>query len=205
MSSKLQIWNLALANISQTPSIQGINEDSSEANFCRVYYDDARKSSLQKHDWGFARKMLILAEVSEGKPDIWAYQYGYPTACLQARSIVKPVDGAPEIPFEIGVRPDTGLIGGSDAKVIFTDKEEAILRYTYDQEDTTFFSAGFTIYLSWVLSTLIAFPITSNRSIKVDAGVEAERQLLIAKAENMNEQRQSRSNRDKNAFNEAHG
>ena len=42
-------------------------------------------------------------------------------------------------------------------------------------------------------------------SIKVDAGVEAERQLLIAKAENMNEQRQSRSNRDKNAFNEAHG
>ena len=61
MSSKLQIWNLALANISQTPSIQGINEDSSEANFCRVYYDDARKSSLQKHDWGFARKMLILA------------------------------------------------------------------------------------------------------------------------------------------------
>jgi hypothetical protein len=204
MASKLQIWNLALANISQNPSVQGVNEDSKEANFCRVYYDDVLKSGLQKHDWNFARKTLTLAEIAD-PPKGWGYQYGYPSDCLQARSICKAIRTVPEIPFEVAVKPDDGLIGSSDKKVIWTDQGEAALIYTYNQLDPTFFSQGFTIFLSWALSAVIAMPITQKESVKTAAGQEAERQLLIAKAENMNEGRKDKNDRKANEFSEAHG
>ena len=203
MASKLQIWNLALVNVQQSPSIQGENEDSTEANLCRVYYDEARKQMLERHDWNFARKRLTLAEVPDG-PDDWAYQYGYPVDCLQARAIVKGSPAYPEIPFEVSVDPDDGLIGSADTKVIWTNQPEAQLRYTYNQKDPSFFSQSYVICLSWALAAFIAFPLTGKKATKVDAQQEAERQLLIAKATNMNEGRDNKDDRKVNEFTEAH-
>ncbi len=203
MASKLQIWNLALVNVQQSPSIQGENEDSTEANLCRVYYDEARKQTLERHDWNFARKRLALAEVPNG-PDDWAYQYGYPVDCLQARLIVNRIKSAPPIPFEVLVDPDTGLIGSSDTKVICTNQPQAVLQYTYDQADPSFFSQSYVICLSWALAAFIAHPLTGKKATKIEAQQEAERQLMIAKTTNMNEGRDNKDDRKVNEFTEAH-
>ena len=205
MSSKLQIWNLALANIKQTPSIQGVNEDSSEANFCRVYYEDALKDALQKHDWNFAKKRLSLAVIDdERNREDWEYQYGYPNDCLQARYIVTPRRDQSPIPFEVAILPSTGLGNSADQKVIWTDKYQAVLSYTYFQENTTFFSQKFTIALSWKLSSLIAQPITNKASIEAAALAQYQEKILEAQAANMNEGRGTKQSNTPNAFTEAH-
>ena len=205
MSSKLEIWNLALANIKQTPSIQGVNEDSSEANFCAAYYPSALKDALQKHDWNFARKRLNLSIISDlrNRPD-WKYQYGYPSDCLQARYIVTQYRDQSPIPFDVAVLPSTGLPNSVDQKVIWTDEESAILSYTYLQENTTFFSEKFVIALSWKLSSLIAQPITNKTSIEAAALAQYGEKVLEAQAANMNEGRGTKQSHKPNSFTEAH-
>ena len=219
MASKLEIWNMALVNITQSPSIQGVNEDSTEANYCRTYYDRARRSLLQGHDWNFARKRLTLAVIDDerNRPE-WKYQYAYPTDCLQGRKIL-PVNSStnaallyservkvqyPLVPFEVAVLPSTGLSGSVDQKVVWTNKEDAVLEYTYNQENPAFFSEDFSMALSWQLAKFIAKPITNKTSVEDRAISQANHFTLVARASNMNERREPKQSEQPNAFTSAH-
>jgi len=197
MADKLKIWNLSLANIQETDFISDVDEDSQEANVIRVYYDEVRKAALKRHDWNFARKRVLLAQTANDPAFPWAFEYGYPTDCIQARSIAKGSPRFPEIPFETSTQ--------GNQRVILTNQPEACLVYTFDQLVEGHFSDSFVIYLSWEISAVIAMPITNKRANKIAAVGQATVELLIAKSENMNEQRQDRDDIKENPFTLAHG
>jgi hypothetical protein len=211
MASKLEIWNLALINLSQTPSIAGPNEDSTEANLCRNIYDTARREVLQAHDWNFARKREALGLIIDDRNrEDWEYQYGYPGDCLQARQIINQGTGANTvrssymIPFKVTILPSTGLEDSFDQRVIWTDQKDAVLEYTYDQGDPTFFSAHFITTLAWCMAKYIAKPLTNKSTERENAMQMYVLSLNAARASNMNEAREVKQADKRNAFTDAH-
>lgn len=205
MASKVDIWNLALVNLSQQPSIAGPNEDSAEANLCRNVYDQARQETLASHDWGFASRRVTLAVIDDDRErDDWTYQYAYPSDCLQARAIVNSSRFDYPIPFTVRVLPSTGLAGSVDKKVIWTDQQDAVLQYTYNQDDPTFFSPSFVTCLSWNISKWIAKPLTGKESSRDAAEQKFLFYLGVARASNMNEGREIKQSDARNPFTDAH-
>lgn len=205
MTSKVELWNLALINLTQTPSIASPTENSTEANLCRNVYDHCRRYTLSRHDWNFARKRVTLAEIDDDRErEDWEYQYGYPSDCVQARAIVNEARLDYPIPFKVTVLPSTGLSGSSDQQVIWTNQADAVLEYTFDNSDESFFSDTYVQALAWCIASFIAVPLTGKKAERDNAEQMFLYYLKIAKATNMNEGRDERLQDQRNSFTDAH-
>ncbi len=86
MTSKMDIVNLALANLSREP-IQSLAEPNPEAFQLRAHWETALASILRDHPWGFAMRRKQLAAFAES-PISFAYAYAYPEDCIQARCVL---------------------------------------------------------------------------------------------------------------------
>ena len=144
---------MALGHI-KAGTIADFEEDSVNAGYCRTYYDTARRVALSAFNWGFARRRLSLALLTESAPPTWLYKYGYPTDCLKFREIEHPTLRNPPdpIPFDITL-DDAGT-----SRVILTDEPDAVGIWTMDQENTNLFTDEFIDMLSWVLGGYLAIP-----------------------------------------------
>lgn len=179
MLSKVAICNLALANLGTRNTIQSLNENSTESKACNQWYDIARISTLEGYDWSFAKKRVALAVSSEAAPEgIWAFRYVYPADCLAARRMQQPsylstpliltdafdasFPDPDAIPFEVEMESD------GESKSILTDLEDAILVYTFDQENTGLFSKFFSMTLSYGLAYYMAIQLTGRKSFRDD-------------------------------------
>lgn len=168
--SPVGIANMALSHIGAKSTIESLDEDSPEANQCEIWYDHSRLQVLEAYDWNFARKRKTLAlhgdTISETAADplagVWAFRYSYPSDCVAARKIQNP-NAPPDdaIPFEV----ETSLNG--EQKSILTNREDAVLVYTWDLTNTDMFSILFVSALSHLLAHEIAFSITGERKIKI--------------------------------------
>lgn len=155
MASKVSILNMALVNIGSSGFIQDPDENSAEANHCRVVYDEAVKSTLESIDWNFARVKVALADL--GTPDDdWTHQYAYPSNCIKARKILTAVRNDKPYPFK------AGLNSAATQKVINTDVEGAVLVFTANITNTDLFSSAFSIALSWQIAMGISGPLSGN-------------------------------------------
>jgi hypothetical protein len=156
--SAVQICNLALSSLGSKSTISSLEENSIEARVCKLHYDISRDKVLEDYEWRFASKDVALAVIGTAPCD-WLYQYAYPSDCLKARRIVSLVRTDIEIPFDIKLGED------NVSKVIVTDTESAILRYTAAAIETTLFSATFKQALAFRLALDIAIPLTRDRAI----------------------------------------
>lgn len=190
MASKTEICNLALSNIGISQFIADVDapsEKSNEAIVCRRWYDMSLNFALEDFDWNFARRRLLLAEVSITPPTTWAKVYSYPSDCAAARAIEVPGVRTPyaeqRIPFEVAAESaSTG-----DYKVIYTNLVAAVLVYTKRITDAGLFDAQFTIALSWLLAANIAMPLTVNAKLAAQATSNYQAAKLTAFARHLNE------------------
>lgn len=183
-TSKVQIGNLALANLGSKNTIESFTEESTEASLINTWYDHCRQFLLEAVDWNFARKRLILATSSEDPPSgIWAYRYGYPSDCVVAREIENSSGGTEgdAIPFEIEFEE----VG--DIKTILTDMQDATLIYTKNITDPSLFPSSFIHALAAFLAANMAFPLTGKTS--TEDKMWRKYQFLMAQAggNNLNE------------------
>jgi hypothetical protein len=184
MASQVEIYNMALGHIGARDTVAGIDEASRPAKICTRFYVTARDAVLEAFDWSFARKYATLAETGT-PPPTWIFQYAYPNECAAIRSVL-PVLGrnSKPIPFEIA-HSDIG-----EAKVILTDQEAAVVRYTKLEDNTALFSAQFTEALAARLAAFIAKPIT-GKDAALDTAMSLYNMLISeAKANVMNERQQ---------------
>jgi len=132
--SKVEIWNLALGHLKADNSVQTENENSFEAEQCRIFYDPCRRRVLRDHAWTFAQTRRVLA-LTGTAPEGWDFSYGYPSDCLTAQHLFNPLDPKnnklPPLEFEIA--PDPVASG----KLIWTDVEDACLVFTIDVDVTS--------------------------------------------------------------------
>lgn len=152
MASIVDICNIALSHLGAEAVVSSISppDGSAEAGYCARFYPIARQSTLVAGNWGFARKRVALAELTNDSTE-WTYKYQLPSDCLHARKVLtgdvydNPERGGAK--FEI------------EGDALFTNQPEAVLIYTRDVTDTSKFPADYTTALGMVLAGYLAGPI----------------------------------------------
>lgn len=191
MATAIEICNIALSHLGDTATVTSIDppEGSAQAEHCARFYPIARDAVLQAHTWNFATRRADLV-LTVNVNDQWAYVYALPNLMLQAIAVLPPeADNDYSIPSS---KSYDALINGTTllnttgayapqpyaietladgTRVICTNQEDAVLRYTTYVTDTVVFPPMFVLALTWLLASMLAGPI-----IKGDVGAaEAKR------------------------------
>ena len=194
MASELDICNLALGLLGDSATVSSIDppEGSAQAEHCARFYPMVRDAMLEMHDWSFASKRALLAQLTNPISQ-WAYCYAAPAdmvnpiAVLDSTStddlaapLAQPSDPwtGTTLPVAGAPAPQPYVLEASDtgAPVIYTNQAGALLRYTARITDPTRFSHLFTQALAASLASTLAGPL-----LKGDAGISvAAKWHLIA-------------------------
>lgn len=156
MSSKLEIVNIALARLGESP-IQSLEEGTTPANVAKVFYDSARRATLRDYNWAFALHAIRLARLADGDAVTdFRFSYAVPSDCLRVlrvrgKNYQNALDG--------GVRYSTR--GG----VLYTNEENAVLEYVRDVEEATDFDDKFVEALSYKLASELAMALKGSSEL----------------------------------------
>lgn len=170
MASKVDICNLALSHIGQKANISSIDppDPTVEAQDAARFYPMALNETLEAHAWGFAMTRRVLVEVADVAPASWQYAYQWPNQCLRPVAVLEE-EADDDDPTEKWIR---------EGDYIYTNVENATLRYVQLVTDTNKFSPSFTISLSHRLAAYLA-----GKIIKGKAGEDVrDKQLKLAEA-----------------------
>lgn len=182
--SEVKVCNLALSYLGESPitSLDPLVDSSLTASLCARFYPTTRDDLLGRRAWSFATKRKTLIAVDSEWTE-WNYAYGVPADCLRPDAVqvagadsdyatggtsVYPVSvettiaptQMPRIEFQIEQDSEGN-------RILYTDQEDAVLRYTAKVCDVTAFPAWFTKALAWLLAADLAGAL-----IKGDKGAE---------------------------------
>lgn len=76
------ICNMALAYLAKG-RISSIDENNELARQCKLFYDHSRKGLLREYSWGFAKRIIRLAELDASNPDGSMYMHIQKNVCVQ--------------------------------------------------------------------------------------------------------------------------
>lgn len=156
MPSAVDISNIALSHIGADAVVTSLSppDGSVEAGHCARFLPIARKASISTHDWSFARKRVLLAELTNDSTS-WAYKYQVPSDCLRARKILALDD--------MDVPERNGALFDRFGDALYTNQPTATLIYTSDITDTTKYPDDFVSALGMILAGYIAGPIIKGK------------------------------------------
>lgn len=171
-ADEVSICNLAISNCESDKFIESLDETSTEAMNCKVWYADTRDLVLRRADWPFARKRQQIIQTTDDPPAEWGFRYGLPSDCISVRGVE---DGQRVRTFDQAVKYAIENDGTGSGRVLLMDVAAAVLVYTMQAKDPVIYPPEFVECLSWKLAANIA------RALKV--GAEARREILqIAEA-----------------------
>lgn len=177
MPSVLDTCNEALAEIG-AGTIASIDEPSVEAATCRRFYKPTLNDMIEMHDWGFAKRRVVLARISNDRQTQWMYAYATPSDVASLVAIV-PSDG--------GVYAELGpLRYAQEADVIYSNIPRATLEYTTQDIGPANMTALFRRALVYELASRLVMPIIKDRSIRGDMIQLAQAARREAMADDMN-------------------
>lgn len=161
MASEVDICNIALGYLGDSATVSSLDppEGSAQAGHCSRFYPITRDALLELHPWNFATKRQTLALLDATPPSAWAYAYALPSDVLKPLAVLDPE--APDDFNQVGsYSPQTFVVETmSDADVLLTNQENAVLRYTALVSDTTKFTPLFVEALAWLLASKLAGPL----------------------------------------------
>lgn len=187
MPAEVDIWNLALSRINARATVAAPDEQSDEAHYCRLFYDQVRDQTLQADDWNFARYRADLALLGNcAVTDRFTYRYALPPDCLAVRVLndrrvnkYAPAHLRPK--FEIAGELDDS---GAPRRVLMTDESPARIIYSSQVTQAGIFDPLFVAALSWALAAEIALPITGKQDMMVRCAQGWNGALAAARAAN---------------------
>lgn len=156
-TSQTEICNLALVRLGDY-LITSLDEDSTAARYCKLFYAKVRDAVLRDFPWNFAVRKKALALASETPIFGYAYMYGLPSDCLRALDLRTAYTNGPAVEFSIE------LNAAGTARMLCTNEPEAHLRYVARVEDPNLYDAEFVEAVSWKLAADLAQPITGDTS-----------------------------------------
>lgn len=181
------ICNLGISHLGAGATISNLRQDQSpEAKVCRLFYDIVLDKVLRETDWNFATRVEPLNLIEENPSEEWGYSYAYPSNCIRLRRILS------------GLRSDNkytrvpySLYSSDGGRLIYTDKGEAEVEFTYKAYNEAIYPAEFTLGLSYLIAFYIAPTIVSNRlrSVQDALYLMYKRTIGEAMAQTENEQR----------------
>lgn len=188
MSSDIDICNLALAHIGDTAQVSSITgaDASVQAAHCARYYPMARDYILSRAAWRFATTTVALAPSSTSPTALWAYSYDLPTDLLRPVRLVLSAnsstsndsgdnDPVGRIPFEIA------RVGAF--QILMTNDPTGMLEYAYRETDTTRYSVGVVMAISYQLASYLAGPIIKGKAaLQIAQGMRMQASVEWANA-----------------------
>ncbi len=153
--SKAQIFNITLNILGVSTPLENANCTDNRAILLNNYYELARDFVLKDFDWNFASAYKTLSLFEQDTPiKQFSCCYRYPNDCICAREVFKNNDSKLQ-KFVI-----TSMDNGD--KVILTNAQNAVLRYTRRVEKEVFFSCEFSMALSYYLASLTSSVLTGS-------------------------------------------
>ena len=183
--SQLEISNLALARLPAS-QIASIDENSLEARECRRFYPQVVADMLfGDHDWSFANRRVLLAEVANDRPNEWLYAYQLPSDLANPIRVIPDLTALGiSVPIDLGGNPYTeawvaqldkiAMTYEIEGETLFTNASNATLEYTINDV------AG--VNVSQFAITALALDLASRLAIPVKQS-EAREQALMGQAE----------------------
>ena len=183
MATEIDICNLALAHLGDDATIASIKppEGSAQAENAARFYPIARNALLETHTWNFASKRVALATTTNTLEQ-WEYAYVAPADMMTPLAIISPTAqndystrmSSGDTPGGITSNYSPTIVAGHytpqqfavEGIYIYSNQENALLRYQSIVTDPSVFSPLFVVTLSWHLASMLAGPI-----IKGDQGM----------------------------------
>lgn len=180
MASDIDICNLALSHLGNEANIAGFDERSVEAENCKRYYPIVRGIVQESMDWNFNTRRVALALLSTTPPAEWNLVYQVPSDCLRVLSIQLPPEAPNAALFNLVMQtaqpkstaagleePFIQEVDSNGARVIYTNAEDAIARYSFLQTNTARYPTLVVFAMSRLLASMLAGPI-----LKGEAGMK---------------------------------
>ncbi|MDR0250190.1 MAG: hypothetical protein LBI35_02600 [Burkholderiales bacterium] len=160
MSASLTgIWNMALSHTGGRANISDNNEQSFEADQCRLFYPIALKEALSFFAWTFATSRERLAPLASRETFNWRFVYASPASSLLVLSVGDETAATWDAtaPYE--------LMSGSDGtSLLYTDVENAVAFYVRGEVSTALFSPSFVSALALLLASHLAGSLIKGQS-----------------------------------------
>lgn len=185
-SSSTAICNLALQRLGVSNLIADLDEDTPEAEACALWYDQKLEELLKRARWSWATRRALLAEIAtpdERLSELYTYVYALPTDCLKPLELSAGTS-APSAAERPKWRPEWD--SSTDAQVLCTEQEDAVLVYVAKIEVVTRYPADFVSALAWSLAAELALPLLKDRQVAALALQAAEAAYLAALANDSN-------------------
>ena len=203
MATEVDICNLALAHLGDDATIASLNppEGSAQAEKAARFYPIARNTLLEVHTWNFAAKRGNLA-LTANTLDQWDYAYVAPADMMTPVAVISPTAqndyatrmSSGDTPGGITSNYSPTIVAGQytpqqfavEGTLIYTNQENAMLRYQAAVTDASAFSPLFVITLSWHLASMLAGPV-----IKGDQGAAEAKRCTQMMSNYLNSAKQS--------------
>lgn len=189
-ATKADVSNLALAFLKNSKRIVNFDTDLSEqAKICRQFYDEVRLRILGDWPWPFATSYRTLALSTVAPPAQWRFSYLYPAATVRVRHV--------QDEFRRDARdsawPFGQAINTDGVRVIYTNRQDAIVEVTEDVDDVAIYGADalFVDCFRLLLASEIAPTLAGNdkKGLGVKALAAYEKAMPRAAAAAANEER----------------
>lgn len=150
MKSLVHLFNTAMSRLGgeQLPQNRSALEEDTNGLICLNVFPHVLDATLATHDWGFARRRVILALKSETVPQSYAYRFRYslPADCLRPLRIFGQ-DGGPAL-AEVNRSP-AFLVEGD---AILSNVERAEFSYIARVEEPKLWPPLFAEALVWAMA-----------------------------------------------------
>ena len=177
MPSAVDIANMGLYRVGSNIRITSLDETVERTEAVRqagFWYPIVRDQVLASAPWGFARKSVALAKVTDTTFPGWDFVYQYPSDCIQGAAVcdsggmrnstfwlswcghADPTFNVPKVPFQVGSRAD------GSSNVIMTDLDSAYLFYIFRQTVTATYTPLCVDAMAWKLGSELGAAVQAN-------------------------------------------
>jgi hypothetical protein len=202
MSSEVEICNMALSNI-RAAGINSLDENSLQAQQCKLKYPLMRDMLLREAPWRFAHRIASLVVRVETVHN-WVYVYQYPSDCLYINKILLNYenfssDSTPTyrhrhiadiyVP-DLDRQVKYDVMNVESDKVIVCNDVDVFASYRARVTNPNLFDTVFNQALAWLLAAELAVPLVGvekGRALRQDAYQIYTAYLGSSIADDMNE------------------
>lgn len=174
---EVSLYNLALSVAGSRSRVSAPTEASREAEICRLWFAPIARQVLRAAPWASVRAFDNLAVVKERTDASWVdgdpnpeyrYAYALPAQCLRPR-------------FLRGYgRFEVGLLS-SNQQVLMTNTEQALLYYTFDQQQISMWDPDLYLSIAYGIAAAIAQPLSGKPGLTRTAQQMANAIILTAR------------------------
>lgn len=179
LSAAEDVCNAALVHLGYKLRVGSMFDGSEQSKVFLDIYGQTRDQLLRQSMWGFA-EFDAPAVIAAGTPPFnWAFQYDYPSDCIQVRNLINP-NGDPNNPTPSLWKVATLTVAGSETKVVLSQVPNATIIYTRQITNPLIWDTGFTQALIVDLALAVDLALVQSPDLLKLLAPVAEAETVLA-------------------------